>query len=148
MIQHRRNKKRPFVILVYYMLLLVIVGLFILFLFQTRIFRLFSRMPFISPIPSTIVSVKGISFFSNNDPISQIKELAKQKNIQVANIEKTSDFSYKMILTTGEEIYISSQKPFVSQISSLQLVLSRFTIEGKRIATLDLRFDKPVVVFK
>lgn len=148
MIQHRRNKKRPFVILVYYVLLLVIVGLFILFLFQTGIFRLFSRMPFISPIPSTIVSVKGISFFSNNDPVSQVKELAKQKNIQVANIEKTSDFSYKMILITGEEIYISSQKPFVSQISSLQLVLSRLTIEGKRIATLDLRFEKPVVVFK
>jgi cell division septal protein FtsQ len=46
------------------------------------------------------------------------------------------------------EVSFSSQKEATAQVGSLQLILSRTKIEGKRLKRVDLRFDKPVIVEK
>ncbi len=42
----------------------------------------------------------------------------------------------------------SSNKDVDRQVDSLQLVLSKAKIDGTKIAKIDLRFDKPVIVYK
>ncbi|HUS51988.1 MAG TPA: hypothetical protein VMX77_00815 [Candidatus Bathyarchaeia archaeon] len=44
------------------------------------------------------------------------------------------------------EVFFSSEKEASVQVGSLQLILSRTKIEGKRLKRVDLRFDKPVIV--
>lgn len=51
-------------------------------------------------------------------------------------------------LQLGEslEVFFSSEKEASIQVGSLQLILSRTKIEGKRLERVDLRFDKPVII--
>jgi hypothetical protein len=91
-----------------------------------------------------------------------ISPLGKQKaNLQKSDIEKNllkanitfnkitinSDSSFVVYLSDGSEVIFSSKKDIQSQISSLQFIRSRLTIEGKRFKSLDFRFDKPLIVF-
>lgn len=78
----------------------------------------------------------------------EIKILMQQKNVPTVSIEQVSDTSYKVVLSEGEEVYLSSKKSLAEQISSLQRILSRLTIEGKHFVRLDVRFDKPVITLK
>lgn len=48
----------------------------------------------------------------------------------------------------GSVITFSLDKDLEKQVASLQLILSRSKIEGKEIKSLDLRFAKPVAIFK
>jgi hypothetical protein len=50
-------------------------------------------------------------------------------------------------LIDNGEVILSSKKDIGSQLSSLQLMLARLTIEGKKLKVLDFRFDNPVVSF-
>lgn len=44
-------------------------------------------------------------------------------------------------------VLMSAKKPIDSQLDSLQLIHSRAKIEGKQVKKIDLRFDKPVIVY-
>ena len=92
-----------------------------------------SKTPFVSPLSKTT----GESFE---------KKLSKA-NIPFASISVASDSSFLIFLKDGSEVNLSDKKNIQKQISSLQLILSRLTIEGKRFKRLDLRFDKPIIVF-
>ena len=101
-----------------------------------------------------------LSFFKNalfkeplQTPISKYKNSVvqdleinlKKKNIQYQKISPGSDRSSSVYLKGGGLVIFSFKKDISSQISSLQLILSRLTIEGKRLKKLDFRFDKPVI---
>ncbi|MBU4016865.1 hypothetical protein KKF69_05325, partial [Patescibacteria group bacterium] len=73
--------------------------------------------------------------------------LLQDKKISYININKISK-SLVIELTNSGEVIISSQKELNTQISSLQYLLARLTMEGKDFLRLDLRFDKPVIVLR
>lgn len=100
---------------------------------------------FISPIANTYKNVLAV--IANNSPKNQLIELLHKDSIPYASISSYGDGSMLVKLKNGEEVLLSSKKSLETQVSSLQLILSRLTIEGKRIAKLDLRFDNPVIVF-
>lgn len=52
------------------------------------------------------------------------------------------------LAANGPLVIFSSQKELDFQLDSLQLIFSRAKIEGKDLKRLDLRFDKPVVVYE
>lgn len=89
-----------------------------------------------------------ISPLGQNKPskISNLEVLLKKANVPFSSITSSSDF-YIIELSGGGQVIISSKKDLAVQISSLQLMLSRLTIEGKRIKSLDFRFDKPIINF-
>ncbi len=80
--------------------------------------------------------------------IGEIKRILSQEKIAYATIGRLSDNSYQVTLTTGEEVLITSDKDILRQLASLQLILTRLTMEGKHISRLDLRYDKPVITLK
>lgn len=45
-------------------------------------------------------------------------------------------------------VQMSLEKDFKSQLDSLQLILGRAKIEGKKASRLDLQFDKPVIIYE
>jgi|SRR3989344_115366 len=89
-----------------------------------------------------------ISPLGQNKPsrVSSLESLLKKENVPFSSITSSSDF-YTIVLSGGGQVIISSKKELAVQISSLQLMLSRLTIEGKRIKSLDFRFDKPIINF-
>jgi len=78
----------------------------------------------------------------------KVEEELEKQNISFGKISSNSDGSLAVKLKDESEIIFSSKKDVRSQITSLQLMLSRLTIEGKKLKSLDFRFDNPVVSFK
>lgn len=98
-----------------------------------------------------LISPLTLPFLSdtiNNDTsIIELEKLLQDKKISYININKISK-SLVIELTNSGEVIISSQKELNTQISSLQYLLARLTMEGKDFLRLDLRFDKPVIVLR
>ncbi|MDO8658618.1 MAG: hypothetical protein Q7K55_07780 [Candidatus Levybacteria bacterium] len=110
-------------------------------------FLIFDKSSFISPVPG-ILSVKGQKIVVKNISGNNFETILKKSGINYSYILYSSDFSYVAKLESGEEIIFSAKKDVQAQVSSLQLIHSRLKIEGKRFVRLDLRYDKPVVVFQ
>lgn len=70
-----------------------------------------------------------------------------EKNIEFKNINQGNGF-VRVVLKDDSEVIFSSKKDVGTQVSSLQLTLGRLTIEGKKLKTLDFRFDNPVISFR
>ncbi len=102
------------------------------------------RKTLVNPIPSPKIENKKISKVSISK-IDEIKNLLSKTKIEISSVS-ASDSGFLVELRQGGRVIFSGNKPLSSQVSSLQLILSRLTIEGKGIVTLDLRFDRPILV--
>lgn len=137
MFQKRRLKKERskyriktlFILLLFLLLSLVIIEyLYLNFSF--------GRTSFISPIAKI-----------NQSKIALLENALEKQKIAFTSTSLNSDSSFTVELTEGGEVILSSKKDLDSQLSSLQLILSRLTIEGKKLKKLDFRFDNPIVSF-
>jgi len=79
---------------------------------------------------------------------THIKKYLTEKNISYVTIDRLSKAAYLVRLKTGEEVFISEDKDILKQLTSLQLILARLTMEGKQASRLDFRYDKPVVLYE
>ncbi|QQG40464.1 MAG: hypothetical protein HYV37_02735 [Candidatus Levyibacteriota bacterium] len=103
--------------------------------------KFWQKKTFISPIAKE-------TFDSNIYDINSLQTLLKDKNISFSSVSPFDNASYLVYLKTGEEVLFSSKKPYDMQVSSLQLIIARLTIEGKRFSRLDFRFDKPAIIIR
>jgi hypothetical protein len=78
---------------------------------------------------------------------ARLESSLKKANIKFIKITTQGDLSLLVELSSQEGVIFSSKKDIQSQIASLQLVVKRLTIEGKRFKSLDFRFDKPMITF-
>jgi hypothetical protein len=102
------------------------------------------RPLFISPLPA----LQAFASPSNDDEQETIiKKDLKDKSIAFTTVE-SKDSLYTIQLENGAWVTLSAKKDIIMQISSLQFVLSRLTMEGRQFRTLDLQYDKPIIVFK
>lgn len=96
----------------------------------------FGRSTYISPIAK-----------EQKSKIITLEKELEESNISFKTVSANSDSSFTVHLIDGSIVILSSKKDIKSQVSSLQLILSRLTIEGKKLKSLDFRFDNPVVSF-
>jgi hypothetical protein len=96
----------------------------------------FAKISVISPLAKTRIS-----------KLNNLENTLSKNKISFSNAGVNQDGSFTIKLLEGGEVILSSKKDIGSQLSSLQLILSRLTIEGKKLKTLDFRFDNPVVTF-
>ncbi|HZJ18353.1 MAG TPA: hypothetical protein VFD45_01900 [Patescibacteria group bacterium] len=123
------RKKRTAIIILSLGLLLSLFSLFLSYYYTN-----YAKKPVSSPV--------------SKKELYTIKELQKnlnEKNIRYVKITNGDDLSFYVDLRDGGQAILSLNKELETQISSLQLILSRLTIEGKRLKKLDFRFDKPVI---
>jgi hypothetical protein len=99
---------------------------------------------FVSPL----ASLNFIKSTREDNKIEVLKKELKKGQIEFVKVEKTKEASLLVELKQGGEVTFSSQKDIIAQIASLQFILSHLTMEGREFSKLDLRFEKPVVVFK
>jgi len=124
-------------------------------------FKVQIKLLFVVLVVSLIFSIGLEYLYFNFAKISIISPLARNKSSQLVNLESlltkkqvlfksvvaNLDGSYTVKLIDQGEVILSSKKDIGSQLSSLQLMLARLTIEGKKLKILDFRFDNPVVSF-
>jgi hypothetical protein len=83
----------------------------------------------------------------NISKLNNLENTLTKNKISFSSASVNGDGSFAVNLLAGGEVILSSKKDIGSQLTSLQLILSRLTIEGKKLKTLDFRFDNPVVTF-
>lgn len=118
-----------------FIILLFLSGVLILIEYLYFNFSL-GRTTYINPVSKNQIS----------NTIALEKELEKS-NISFKTIYANPDGSLTVELTDSSIVIVSLKKDFKNQVSSLQLVLSRLTIEGKKLKSLDFRFNNPVVSY-
>lgn len=130
--KRKRSKIRSFLkILCAYLFFL---GIALLVFYQLN-----KNISLIRPVPS--------GAFVASDPISKnVSDLLSKNKIPFSSVSLATNSAILVVLKEDQEVLLSSKNPLPLQISSLQLVLSRLTIEGKRFERLDFRFDKPIIV--
>jgi len=103
--------------------------------------KLFGKSTYISPLAKVLPQDTS---YKNDQNIELIKKSLSGQKVEVTSVKQEGS-SYVILLKDNSQIILSSDKEINSQISSLQFILSRLTMEGKLFSQLDLRFDKPVV---
>lgn len=83
----------------------------------------------------------------DDEYIEELEKILHDKKISYSSVNKYSN-SILIKLTNSGEVTISSQKDLGTQIRSLQYIVSHLTMEGKDFTSLDLRFEKPVIVLR
>jgi hypothetical protein len=132
--QLKKEKSKSRIKLVFISLAFLLLAL-LLFEFLYLNFS-FGRNTYISPIAK-----------EKKSKIITLEAELEKSNISFKTVSASSDASLVVHLINGSVVILSSKKDIKSQISSLQLILSRLTIEGKKLKSLDFRFDNPVVSF-
>lgn len=136
MLQNRKNRKnRKYIRYVGTLFVLVGAALVLYTAFVLANKYIFKK-PILSPLPKNYKS-QG----------QDIRNLLEKERVKFLEISIATDSSYMVSLDGGGQVIISPRKNIEEQVRSLQIVLSRLTIEGKRFRSLDFRFDKPVVSF-
>lgn len=116
----------------------VVVPIVILLILLSLLLYKFPTVPFFKkPIISPLAKSKP-----HQD--SSLESLLEREKIPFTSVIRSSDF-YTIVFPDGGQVFVSSKKNLTIQINSLQLMLNRLTIEGKRIKSLDFRFDKPII---
>lgn len=97
----------------------------------------------LSPI-ATAKTTKNTYITSENNT-EVISQLLEQNHLTPSAITIGSDSAILVTLKNGPEVTFSSAKDLSQQITSLQLIMSHLTIEGKRFTRVDFRFDNPII---
>ena len=114
---------------------------FLLLVFFYSLLVLDKKKMFVSPIPKQNTE-------QQTENINTLSELLKAKHLAFSAVFPFDTTSYLVKLTSGEEVFFTNGKSLAKQVSSLQLALSRLTIEGKRVSRIDFRFNTPVLTMK
>lgn len=143
------NRKRTRVLLkfkykiiffVVYLLVLAIGISFFLYSSLNSSKKLVSPLPLQKAVQTQFTKKTGLTS-------QQIEAILKSKNISYVSVNVNSD-TIHITVDEKSDVLFSSTKNIVEQVTSLQLIVSRLTIEGKRFKRLDFRYNKPVVVFQ
>lgn len=116
----------------------IAVGTFVFMFIQS------SKPLFVSPL----ANVKFAQASSADNKLVLLKKQLDKEEIAYNKIDNGEDETYIVELKQGGTVTFSSQKDIMTQIASLQFILSHLTMEGKLFSRLDLRFEKPVIVLK
>lgn len=152
MVPTARKKKRKFKTMANKVLLAggIVVGLFLSTFGALYAWWYFQQKPYsyVSPVPAQSVEKLVKKELPDTSSSRELKELLDKNMIKYSAIHAGTAWSYIVTLESGEEILFSAKNKLEAQVSSLQLILSRLTIEDRKFSRLDFRFDKPVIVFK
>jgi cell division septal protein FtsQ len=81
------------------------------------------------------------------DIVQKTSELLQKFNIASKNVSIATGEAILITLKDGQEVIFSEKKQLAEQMASLQLIVNRLTIEGRKFIRIDFRFNSPVVSF-
>ena len=125
----KQNRRKRILVFIFF---LGYISLFLLLTGFVWVEKLFPKASLISPVSTQSQKSLGA--------------ILDKKNISYESVEKLDGY-YLVKIKDGGEVLISDKKDLTEQVSSLQLIVSRLKIEGKKFKRLDFRFDRPVIKF-
>lgn len=124
----RKNQKTVIVKIIFVFFFLFFLA-FISYIFYTNGFFSWNR--------------KVISPIFPKDQKYTLIELLNSNNFKVDNLLEKENI-FEVTLPSGIKVIFASNN-LEKQVASLQLMLKRFKIEGRKVTLIDLRFDKPII---
>jgi len=97
------------------------------------------------PVPSGLAF--NLPSESVEGRIQHIREFLDDEHILYTDISIASDSAIVVSLNENGDIYLS-QEHYAEELTSLQVIVSKLTMEDKRFRRLDLRFKRPVIVMQ
>lgn len=92
------------------------------------------KQEIVAPVPSS-------------DPMQELSNKLLERKVSIDFPLVATSAGILAHLVDGGQVFFATNKDFTLQIDSLQLILSRLTIEGKKVKKIDFRFEKPIVVY-
>lgn len=113
----------------------------------------FEKIASSSSLPLIHLETKKINLNTNitQNNLKLVLSILKQSNLQnlkVVDVISHDDETVSFTTSEGIEVIAGFNLKAEDIVSSLQMIIRRFTIEGKLISKIDFRFDKPVITFK
>lgn len=85
---------------------------------------------------------------AKQDPVKDIETLLREKGIDTVASPIASDSAIFVILSSGDtHVLFDLKKDPILQVNSLQIILNKLTIEGRKAQKIDFRFGDPIVVY-
>ena len=134
-----RRKIKTIMIVIFFGSVLVVLVILAFSFFKSSI-SVFNK--FAEGSPDGIV--KPLGSFANTE---NIKTLLDDKNIILESIDATGSSVIIAKIKGGPQVYFSKTHDASWQVNSLQLILSKLTMDNKKPNLIDLRFDRPIVKF-
>jgi hypothetical protein len=102
-----------------------------------------------SNLPRIYLLGKDINFSKviPNEFVGNTLKVLEKMNSLSKNVERVKIVDNSLFVKSEEKIVFSLTKDILRQLASLQLILQKAKIESKQVEIIDLRFDKPVVVY-
>jgi hypothetical protein len=94
-------------------------------------------------VRSSIASALGMP-----DETDQIRKLLEGYNISYTGVSSQGNDAYTIMLPDNARVTVGGSGDLMHEINTLQVILNRLTMEGKRFDTLDLRFARPIIHIK
>lgn len=119
------------------------------FLASTAVlFKLFAQNPkVISPLSLAFSKIRReILGEDTNKIIAQTEDNLSKHHLLYSSVTE-KDTMLIIAFTDGTEAILTPKKNIEEQIDSLQVTMSRLTIQGKHISRVDVRFERPVVSY-
>lgn len=89
----------------------------------------------------------GVGKVIKNNVVKKIGELLKLLK-SFSNLPRTIKVSSDQILVDADtKIALSLKKDYYRQLASLQLILEKAKMNSKRMERIDVRFDKPIIMY-
>lgn len=89
----------------------------------------------------------GVGSVVKNNVVKKISELLKLLK-SFSNLPRTIKVLNDQILIDADtRIALSLKKDYYRQLASLQLILEKAKMNSKRMERVDLRFDKPIIIY-
>lgn len=133
-IRIKKSHKRLKIALYFLILILFITSLgFLVRNSYQKTFTLFESEKILKPI-------------TRQAPETELAKELKKSNLGVISLSINGGRDIEASLSGGAQV-IFKTSDIAQQVSSLQAMLTRFKIEGRIPKKIDLRFEKPIVVF-
>lgn len=81
----------------------------------------------------------------NDDNVTKLTTILSQANLAIVTLEEVNNTSVVASLSGEVKVTFSLEKDLSSQVATLQVILGRFRIEGRKVHRIDLRFNNAVV---
>lgn len=105
--------------------------------------RTFFGISLVSPIP--LDTSFNLPSRNTTAKTTEVERFLKENDIPYQSVRIASDSSILVSLTENGDVYLS-QENYPEELTTLQVIVSKITMEGKRFSRLDLRFERPVIV--
>jgi len=92
-----------------------------------------------------LISHSLIKPISNEDNVTRLTTMLSEADIPVVTLEEINNDSVIASLSGDVRATFSLAKDLSSQVATLQVILGRFRIEGRKVHRVDLRFNNAVV---